>query len=283
MMPPALRQARRCVDVAADLTVLWAAARFLAPRLDPSGRHGLSTRLARRTLATLRLDLSRRGEMPSAAEPMLVVANHVSWLDVYVLNSMRPMRFVAKAETRKWLIIGTIATRFDSIFILRGHFRDAARVKNSVAEALRAGESVAVFPEATTTDGHGVKPFYAAMFQAALDAGVRVLPVAIRYPGPDGSPNPAAAFIDDMSFGTSLLRVVREPSLRAEVRFGTPLDGAGRRRGELAAAAHAVIANALALPVSAVETSSERVCRKPPRGAGLWRPVAGQRPSLAVT
>ena len=264
MMRPALRQARRCVDVATDLTILWAAARFLAPRLDPVGRGGLSTRLARRTLATLRVHVIRSGEMPPADEPVLVVANHVSWLDVYVLNSSRAMRFVAKAETRRWPIIGTIATRFDSIFIVRGRFRDAARVKTRVADALRAGESVAVFPEATTTDGHEVKPFYAAMFQAAVDADVRVVPVAIRYPGPDGRPNPAAAFIDDMSFGTSLLRVVGEPLLRAEVRFGTPLAATGRRRGELAAAAHAFIVNALALPVSVVETSPGRVRRAPP-------------------
>ncbi len=282
-MRPALRQAHRCVDVAADLMVLWAAARFSAPRLDPSGRRELSTRLARRTLATLRLNVTRSGEMPPADEPVLVVANHVSWLDVYVLNSIRQMRFVAKAETRTWPIIGTIATRFDSIFIVRGHNRDAARVKTRVAEALRAGESVAVFPEATTTAGHGVKPFHAAMFQAAVDAGVRVLPAAIRYPGPDGRPNPAAAFIDDMTFGTSLLRVLREPSLRVEIRFGTPLAAVGRSRRELAVAAHAFIVNALALPASAVGRS-EQLRRKPPwRGPRRWRPAAGRRPSFAVS
>jgi len=279
-MRPTLRQARRCADVAADLTILWAAARFLAPRLDPPDRRDLSTRLARRTLATLRLRLTRSGDIPAVAEPVLVVANHVSWLDVYVLNALRPMLFVAKSETRTWPIVGTIARHFDSIFIVRGRYRDAARVKTRVAEALRGGTSVAVFPEATTTDGHGVKPFYAAMFQAAVDAGARVLPVAIRYPGPDGRPNPAAAFIDDMSFGTSLLRVVGEPSLRAEAHVGPPLSG--RSRGELAAAAHAVIVNALASPASAVETARERLQRKPPRrGAGLWRPAARPRPSFA--
>jgi 1-acyl-sn-glycerol-3-phosphate acyltransferase len=281
MMRPALRQARRSIDVAADLTILWAAARFLAPRLDPVGRRRLSTRLARRTLATLRIRAVRSGESPPADEPMLVVANHVSWLDVYVLNASRPMRFVAKSETRTWPIIGTIASRFDSIFIVRGRYRDAARVKTRVAEALRAGESVGVFPEATTTAGHEVKPFHAAMFQAALDAGVRVLPVAIRYPGPDGRPNPAAAFIDDMSFGSSLLRVVGEPWLDAEVRFGTPLAAPGRSRRELAAAAHAFIVNALARPASFRKGSSERARREPPP-RGAWWPLAGHRPTPAL-
>jgi 1-acyl-sn-glycerol-3-phosphate acyltransferase len=277
-MRPPLQRARRCLDVAADLAVLWGAARFVAPRLDPAERRRLSTRLAQRTLGSLRLAVTRRGEMAPADEPMLVVANHVSWLDVYVLNASRPMRFVAKAETRSWPVVGTIADGFDSLFIVRGSVRDAARVKARVAEALRAGESVAVFPEATTTDGRAVKPFYAAMFQAAIDADVRVQPVAIRYPGPDGRPNPAAAFIDDMAFTTSLLRVVGEPFLRAEARFGPPLPVVGRHRGELAAAARAFIVDALALPAPAVERLPERVRRDPPwRALGLRWPTPRRR------
>src|SRR5215470_2663489 len=90
MRVPTPRQARRCLDVAADLLVLWTAARFVASRLDDAGRLRLSSRLARRTLATLGLDVTWSGEMPRTEEPMLVVANHVSWLDVYVLNAARP-------------------------------------------------------------------------------------------------------------------------------------------------------------------------------------------------
>ena len=267
------RGARRCADVIADLTILWMAARFLAPRLDDERRRQLSSRLARRTIAILGLHVIRSGEPPPVAEPILVVSNHVSWLDVYVLNAGRPLRFVAKSETRTWPVVGTIADRFDSLFIVRGSCRDAARVKNRVAETLRAGQSVAVFPEGTTTDGRQVKPFYAAMFQAAIDAGVRVQPVAVRYPGSDGWPNPAAAFIDDMTFMGSLLRIVREPFLRAELSFGAPLSVAGRTRRELASAAHGVIAEALTMPSSQARTD------RPWHFPRLPRP---RRPSFAL-
>jgi len=274
------RPARRCLDVAADLVVLWTAARFVAPRLGRDERLRLSSRLARRTLRTLGVDVTASGAMPVGGEPMLVVANHVSWLDVYLLNAAGPMRFVAKSETRTWPVIGTIADRFGSLFIVRGSCRDAARVRRRVEDVLRAGESVAVFPEATTTEGHAVKRFHAAMFQAAVDAGVRVQPVGIRYPGADGQPNPAAAFVGDMTFTTSLLNVVREPRLRAELRFGAPLSARGRSRRELAAAAHAVIVDALSMPPVATRTQSEPVRKDPPwRSLGLG---ARRRPSLAL-
>src|SRR5690349_11080739 len=142
MRTPA-RHARRWLDVGKDLLVLWTAARLVAPRLDDRDRLQLARRLARRTVATLGLDIAWGGVAVEATEPMLVVANHVSWLDVYVLNAVRPLRFVAKSETRTWPMIGTIAERFDSFFIVRGSYRDAARVKARVAEALRAGDSVA--------------------------------------------------------------------------------------------------------------------------------------------
>jgi 1-acyl-sn-glycerol-3-phosphate acyltransferase len=276
-----LRHVPRGAGVARDLALLWSAARLVAPRLDPARRRALSHRFARRTLATLGLRVTRLGALPPPDEPVLVVANHVSWLDVYLLNASRAMRFVAKDETRTWPLVGTIAARFDSLFIVRGSCRDAARVKARVAAALAAGESVAVFPEATTTAGHGVKPFYGAMFQAAIDAGVRVVPVAIRYPAADGRPNPAAAFVDDMTFAASLLRVLGEPALRAELRVGAPLAAVGRSRRELAAAAHGVIAAALALPAAPPTPAQLR--------RGSWwrgprlRPVAGGRPSLAAS
>jgi 1-acyl-sn-glycerol-3-phosphate acyltransferase len=221
---------------------------------------------ARRTLLALGVGLRRYGPTPPRDEPLLVVANHVSWLDVQVLSAGRGARFVAKSETRHWPVVGTVTQAFDAIFIVRGSFRSAARTKDAVAAALRAGERVVVFPEATTTDGTTVGRFYPAMFQAAIDAGVRVLPVALRYVNEAGRPSSAAAFIDDMTFGGSLARVIAEPALRAEVHFGVPIASLGRTRRELAADARETIARTLALaPVHSHSTLS----RPAPRPATL--------------
>lgn len=264
------------------MTALWLAATVVAPRLPPPARRRLARQRARRTLYAFDARLRSFGTPPPSGEPLLVVANHVSWLDVYAVGAHLDARFVAKAETRSWPVAGTITERFDSIFIVRGSFRDAYRVTNRVAAALRAGERVVVFPEATTTPGHRVRPFFGALFQAAIDARVRVLPVAIRYPDPLGHPNPSAAFIDDMTFGASLLRVLRERDLRVELHWGFPLPSRGRTRRELATAACAWIADVLATP-RWVEPPRPRLRDRLSSGYGArpfrFPPAAGAQPA----
>jgi 1-acyl-sn-glycerol-3-phosphate acyltransferase len=205
--------------------------------------------------------------VPVRGEPLLVVGNHVSWLDIYALNAVIQGRFVAKSETRQWPLVRTITRRFDAIFIVRGSFRDAARVKEVVAAALRAGEQVVVFPEGTTTDGTRLKRFHPALFEAAIEAGVRVQPVALRYPDANGRPDRRAAFIDDMSFLASLARVLQEPVLRAEITFGAPISPTGKTRQELARLARQAIAHQLGLGPWAIEPETRAVRSRRPRTA----------------
>jgi len=262
------RRTRRSGRTLASFLQLWLAARFAARRLDALERQRLSAELALRTLHALDVEVTRRHAYRQVDGPALVVANHVSWLDVYVLNAGAPARFVAKSETRHWPVVGGIAERFGSIFIVRGSVRDAARVARAVATALRSGDRVVVFPEATTTDGSELRRFHHAMFQAAIDAGVPVQPIALRYLDAHGRRSAAAAFIDDMSFGTSLARVLAEPRVRAELVFGQPISVAGRTRRELARLAHAFVADALALPAQAVADQ-----RGPATLDARWRPT----------
>ena len=262
---------RRTPAVAARFAGLWMMARSYAPLLDPCARRKLMEDEARRTLVALGVGIRRFGPTPPRDEPLLVVANHVSWLDVHVLSAGRGARFVAKSETRHWPVVGTVTQAFDAIFIVRSSFRSAARTKDAVAAALRAGERVVVFPEATTTDGTSVGRFYPALFQAAIDAGVRVLPVALRYVDGSGLPSRAAAFIDDMTFGGSLARVIAEPTLRAEVHFGVPLDSRGRTRRELASEARAVIARPLALTPLPIHSMVPRSTTRPATLATVTR------------
>lgn len=227
---------------------LWSLARFAAPRLDAEGRHRLMRELSRETLDLLGIDVVVVGQPCPDGEPVLLAPNHVSWLDVWAVNAAAPARFVAKAEVARWPVAGTITTGFGAVFIKRGCPRDAWRVKNRLAAHLDARERVAGFPEGTTTDGSRVGHFHPALFQAAVDAGSLVQPVAIRYRAPDGSRSDAAPFVDDMSFVDSLRRIAAAPGIRAEVTFLPPRAAGGLCRKVLAAWAREAIVRELALP-----------------------------------
>ena len=114
---------RRGAAVLSSLLLTWAVAALVAARMAPRTRRLLSARLARGTLAALDVDVEMIGVGPTDDRPRLFVANHVSWLDVYALGAWWPARFVAKVETASWPLAGTIARRFDSLFIVRGSFR----------------------------------------------------------------------------------------------------------------------------------------------------------------
>ena len=246
--------ARRLARVVAAFAVVWLAARMRAPRLAREERRDLARRLARRALASLDVQIRVCGRL-RAADPSLVVANHVSWLDIQVLNAVFGARFVAKDETSSWPVIGAIARGFETFFLRRGSRRDAARVMAAVASALAAGDTVVVFPEGTTTDGTRLGRFHPAFFQAALNAQVPLRPVGIRYTTADGEQSLAASFIGDMTFLDSLLAILRERPLIAELRAGDVLTHERATRRALAASAQACIGRELGIPVDRIETS----------------------------
>jgi 1-acyl-sn-glycerol-3-phosphate acyltransferase len=113
--------------------------------------------------------------------PVLLVANHISWLDIVVLHAARHCRFVSKAMCKRWPLIGTLATGAGTLYIERESRRDAMRVVHHMADALQAGDILAVFPEGTTSDGISLLPFHANLIQAAVSAGAPVQPVALRF------------------------------------------------------------------------------------------------------
>jgi 1-acyl-sn-glycerol-3-phosphate acyltransferase len=261
---PRSEAARRASRLAAHLVTLYAHARLVAPRLGRTERDQLARQLARRMLDVLAVRVRVHGTPLPARGPLLVVANHVSWLDPYTLNAVVAARFVAKSEVARWPLVGGVARGFGSFFIVRGSVRDAARTKDRVAEALRAGERVGAFPEATTTDGAQVGAFHGALFQAAIDAGVPIQPVAVRYTDVDGTPSDAPVFVGDMTLAASLARVLAAPTLHADVRVCPAIPIAGWDRRELAWLSRRYIANALEL--------NDRT--EPPRARRRLRAVA---------
>ena len=163
---------------------------------------------------------------------VMFVANHVSWVDISILHSQHMMGFVAKREIRSWPLIGWMATRAETIFHQRGSNESLGGVLQAMLERLRGGRAVGVFPEGGTRDGREVGPFHARIFMAAVEAGVPVQPVALRY-GDQGAAQPLVAFARGERFLGNFVRLLGEPARLAEVQFLQPIrpgEAEGRRR-----------------------------------------------------
>ena len=220
----------------------------LFPFLSNTRRLRAIKRFSRQLLAILQVRCAVRGAMPPGREPTLIVANHVSWLDIWVIDSVIPVRFVAKADVRRWPVLGFLVSRSGPIFIEREKRHDAARTNRAIVEALTRGEHVALFPEGTTTDGTEVKPYHASLFQPALGAGARVAVLALRYVNRDGSVNVDASYAGDRSMLESLRLILAHRRLRVEVIFAGTVDVHDKTRREIAREAESITADALRLP-----------------------------------
>ncbi|MFI8191888.1 lysophospholipid acyltransferase family protein [Streptomyces sp. NPDC085946] len=213
--------------------------------LVPLGRHLPAGPVARWCRWIVRA-AGVRVRVTGAAAPaggLLLVAHHVSWLDVPLLAAVRPARMLAKAEVRRWPVAGPLAARGGTLFIDRDRLRALPETVARLAGALRAGRAVAVFPEGSTWCGRAQGPFRPAVFQAALDAGAPVQPVRIRYLGADGTARTAPAFVGEDTLLASLWRVASARGLVAEVEVRAPIP-AGRhpdRRALARAAEHAAL------------------------------------------
>lgn len=173
-----------------------------------------------------------------------VVANHVSWIDVFVLNAVCPCRFVAKSEVRKWPAIGWLSARAGTLYIARQRRTDLVNANATIARHLADGERLALFPEGTSGPQGAVLPFHANLFQGIVQAQVATLPVAIAYLDQAGKPSAAAEYIGEMSLWQSIVSLLSHGPFTATVRFCAPITGVTERRA-LAAASHAAVAAAL--------------------------------------
>lgn len=232
-------RALRLARVGLHLAAGCAASAWLYPLLTPGARAGLRRAWARRLLRILGARVEPQAMR--IAPGSLVVANHVSWLDAVVLHATLPAAIVAKAEARRWPLIGRLLERNDTIFVERRATRDLLRVNRAIAARLARGESVALFPEGTTSDGARVLPFRAALFEPAVAGGHPLHALALAYRDAAGRRCAAAAYIDDMSLWQSLWRIAGLRGLRIELRCCGAHAGAGLRRREAAALARARI------------------------------------------
>jgi 1-acyl-sn-glycerol-3-phosphate acyltransferase len=226
--------------------------------LRPLHRHDQlerqATRLWHRVLCRLvGLRLQVIGEPVTGAS--LVVSNHVSWLDIPVIGGCLPAAFLSKAEVRRWPVVGWLASNAGTLYIERGA-HGLREVSGAMGEALRHGRCVAFFPEGTTSPGDSVRRFLPPLFSAAIEAGVPVQPVAVRYPHGDRN-HPHAPFVNDEPIGSHVWRLLGDPGFRAEVTFCKPLEATGARR-RLAAEAQKAISQVISSS-SGAHTSASAV------------------------
>ena len=155
---------------------------------------------------------------PPHTQGALVVANHVSWLDIFAISALCPSSFIAKQEIKTWPIIGRIVMNAGTVFINRENRKDIDTTNQAIAQALKQGQSVSFFPEARTSLGETVLPFKAALFQAAIDAQMPVQAIALRYYNHHNERTTAPSFAE-VNLLVSLWRVVSEPQLHIHLDF----------------------------------------------------------------
>lgn len=191
---------------------------------------------------------------------LMLVANHISWLDIEALHAVGFCRFVAKSEVAQWPVVGTLANCAETLYLQRTSRRDTLRVLDCIADSLRAGDTVAVFPEGTTSDGSTLLPFYANLLQAPIDANVPVQPVALQFFDAAGRTSRAPCYIGDDTLLASVWRTLRTQGLLVRLTFGTPQLPNGRNRQQLAQAMRDAVGQMLDVP----DTSGEQAATQLP-------------------
>jgi len=200
------------------------------PRLSPDQRDMRVQVWAMQFLALWGIHVKVLGQ-PVVAGPALIVANHISWLDISVIHAARHCRFVSKSDVRDWPLVGRLASGSRTLFIERSSRKDALRMVKDMADAMKEGDVVAVFPEGTTSDGRDLLPFHANLIQSAIQAEAPVQPMSLKFvDARTGEPSFAPCYIGDDTLIGSIWRTLRAPPILAVVHFGELQQAQGRDR-----------------------------------------------------
>jgi len=209
---------------------------LLFPRLSPEQRQLRTQVWSLAMLRCIRIQMIVKGN-PALNGPLLMVANHMSWLDITALHAARFCRFVSKADIKKWPFIGMLASGIGTLFIERESRRDAMRVVHHMTQSLQAGDVLGVFPEGTTSDGAGLLPFHANLIQAAIAADAPIQPVALQFiDTTTGQRSTAPCYVGDDTLAESVWRTLTTANIAVVINFGEPqfADGRDRRAWALA-------------------------------------------------
>ncbi len=203
-------------------------------------------------LRAFNIKVSLYGKLPPFnTSRTMFVANHISWSDIHALNSVIPVRFIAKSDIKSWPVFGYLVRKSNTIFVERGKRQEAGRIVALTTDSLSTGENVCFFPEGTTTDGTGIHKnglqgppalaFKSSVLQAAIDASAQLWPIVIRYSHPDGSINTQMAYAGDTTLIESMQNVLRQKNPTVALHFLLPIQATGQNRRDLSQAAYNAI------------------------------------------
>jgi 1-acyl-sn-glycerol-3-phosphate acyltransferase len=234
---PLFKLIRLLLELSRGSLILW----LQFPRLERNQKLLEIQRWARKVLLILQVEIQCEGSLPDHCNA-LVVANHVSWLDILVIQSLMPGVFVAKSEVRRWPLIGMMAHACSTIFVERSSRASARTMVDGALKAFNQGYSVVAFPEGTSSDGADLAAFHSNVFECAIRAKTPVRPVTLRYVEVQtGLPSKAALFIGDMTLTSSLRRVMATSTIKTLVHIGDCIHVSGQTRKSLSLQAHRYI------------------------------------------
>ncbi len=218
----------------------------------PICSHSAKQRLTRWWCAGLlkcfNLQVIATGKLPDK-QPSgnLFVANHISWVDIHALNSISPLRFVAKSEIRNWPVFGYLASKSGTIFINRDDRKGALEIIEELKQHLQDGINACYFPEGTTTEGNHLLPFKGSIMQAALNAQADVIPVAIRYPLSSEQIDTRLAYAGDTTLIGSIRNILRITAPKVEIHFMDAISTQDKSRQDINKTAQQAIKQHLGL------------------------------------
>lgn len=223
---------------------------FAFPRIDVVARRSHIRRWSLKMLRVLGVDHVVDGVAPIGGG--LLVANHVSWLDIMAVHAVVPeARFVSKADVKAWPMVARLVDAGGTLYLERERKRDALRVVHAVAESLASGQTVAIFPEGTTSTGHGLLPFHANLLQAAIASARPIQPIALRFSESDHAVSAAVEFVGRTTMLESLWGTACGDGVVVRLTFLPPREATGADRRDLAVQLRADIATALGIDADA--------------------------------
>ena len=242
---PKLRRHLKIAHLTVHILHGFFACFFIFPLMKKEAKKNKIQRWSQQLLSIFNVRVKMN--LTSASPASLIVANHISWLDIFVINSLVPCRFVAKSDIRSWPMLGWLAEKGGTIFLMRGKRTDVKRIYQHLIDQIEAGERVAFFPEGSVASQGEVLPFHANLFEAAIHANIPVQPFALRYVNPAGELHPAIEFGGETTFVTSLMNVLNADEIIVELNGLEFIPSEGAHRRELAAASRSAVTLALTM------------------------------------